>query len=231
MVHVQHNPAKKWLPILGALTVAALAASWWARDHAVNTNGAATSAQAPAAAIATGAAPAELPAVQASPEQQQQAQQVLVEQTTAAQELDKMAEWRPLKGPVTERPRFASIMEWEMLKGVAERQPNAQAELTRLTNFLRYNKLLEKWQDLPANADAQQRQALAAQLSSELPQRVRNGEVDHADALRQLPAMLRDAHANGAQRDQAASRMRTELDQAQAAYNQANQANAPVAQP
>ncbi len=221
MVHVQHNPAKKWLPILGALTVAALAASWWARDHAVSpSSNAEPSAQAPAAMTAT--APATATPATASPEEQQQAQQVLVEQTAAAQELDKMAEWKPLKGPITERPPFASAMEWQMLKGVAERQPNAQAELTRLTNFLRYSKLLERWQDLPANADAQQRQALAAQLSSELPQRVRNGEVDHADALRQLPAMLRDAYTNSAQRDQASSRLSTELGQAQAAYNQAN---------
>ncbi len=226
MVHVQHNPAKKWLPILGALTVAALAASWWARDHAVSPSGnAELSAPAPAAAIPAAVAPAP-----ASPEQLKEAQQVLVEQTVAAQELDKMAEWKPLKGPITERPQFASVMEWQMLKGVAERQPNAQAELTRLTNFLRYSKLLEKWQDLPANADAQQRQALAGQLASELPQRVRNGEVDHADALRQLPAMLRDAYANSAQRDQASNRLSTELGQAQAAFNQANQANAPAPQ-
>jgi hypothetical protein len=230
MVHVQHNPAKKWLPILGALTVAALAASWWARDHAVSPSGNAE-LSAPAPAAVTAAMPAAVTPAPASPEQLQQAQQVLVEQTVAAQELDKMAEWKPLKGPITERPQFASVMEWQMLKGVAERQPNAQAELTRLTNFLRYTKLLEKWQDLPANADAQQRQALAAQLSSELPQRVRNGEVDHADALRQLPAMLRDAYASNAQRDQVSSRLSTELAQAQAAFNQANQAAAPAAQP
>jgi hypothetical protein len=228
MVHVQNSSSKKWIPILGALTVATLAAAWWGREHMANEPSAVTDA-APvtaAATTATPATPAAAPAPvaitpAATPEQQQEAQRVLAEQQAAAQELEKMAEWRVLKGPITERPAFASVMEWQMLKAVAERQPNGQAELTRLTNFLRYTKLLEKWQDLPASADAGQRQPLAAQLSSELALHVREGDVDVKDAQRQLPALLRDAYPTEAQRDSARKKLSADLAKAQADYTQA----------
>jgi len=227
MVHVQNSSSKKWIPILGALTVATLAAAWWGREHMANEPSAVTdAAPVTAAATATPTTPVATtaPAVitpAATADQQQEAQRVLAEQQAAAQELEKMAEWRVLKGPITERPAFASIMEWQMLKAVAERQPNGQAELTRLTNFLRYTKLLEKWQDLPASADAGQRQPLAAQLSSELPLHVREGDVDIKDAQRQLPALLRDAFPTEAQRDSNRKKLSADLVQAQADYTQA----------
>jgi hypothetical protein len=220
MAIVRQSQGKKWMPVAGAVAAAVVAAVWWtqADDEGVPASPQAASAAAAAAEPLSAfealqqkqlqqqqSAPplADAPSQPPTAEQIREAQTALHEVNVASQQLASMAMWKPLTPPLKDRPPFASMMEWQMLKGVAERQPDPQAELLRLANFLRYTKLLEKWQDFPATGDTSLRQALAHQLVEELPDRVRNGEVDAQDARRQAPAMLRDAFTDSSARAKA----------------------------
>ena len=238
MAIVRQNPAKKWMPVVGAAAATVVALVWWSQDH-VGTgsnspqgDGPAATAQrtedAPSAFDALNRAPApEAPTntmAPATPEQQQAAQVAMTEQAKANQALERSDVWKPLTS-VRERPPFASLMEWQMLKGVAERNANPQAELLRLTNFLRYNKLLEKWQDLPAGSEPALRQALARQLVDELPDRVRAGEVDAKDARGQAPALLRDGYGEGAARAKVEATLLSRLQEAADAQHQSAATN------
>ncbi len=237
---VRQSNGKKWMPILGAVAVAVVAAVWWAQRS--DPESPATSAAASAASAAdtnsafealqqkqlqqqqAAQAAADVASQGPTSEQIREAQTLQHEVTVASQQLESMAMWKPLSGPIRDRPAFTSNMEWQMLKGVAERHPDPQAELLRLANFLRYTKLLEKWQDLPATAEASLRQALSSQLLEDLPDRVRNGEVDAQDARRQAPALLRDAFQDGAARAKAEARLLARVQEA--AEVQARQAAA-----
>jgi hypothetical protein len=227
---VRQSNGKKWVPILGAVAAALAVAVWWTQRSDSDTAAVAPAASAASASDTTSAfealqqkqaqqqqaaqAPAEAPSQPLTAEQIREAQTALHEVSVANQQLDSKAIWKPLSGPLKDRPAFASAMEWQMLKGVAERQADPQAELLRLANFLRYTKLLEKWQDLPATADAGMRQALASQLQDDLPDRVRNGEVDAQDARRQAPALLRDAFQDSAARTKAETKLLARVQEA-----------------
>ena len=220
MVHVHTSSSRKWLPWLGALTALTLVGSWWGREQLLGPDSAVSSATPVQAAPTPAAGPApvllqQMP--QATAEEQQAAQVILTQQAEAAQKLEQERQlWQPLKGTIKERPGFVSLVEWQMLKGVSEQQADPQAELNRLVNFLRFTKLQERWQDLPANADPALRQALAVQLSGELPLRVKQGEVELKDAQQQLHKLLQDAYPDTTQRTQAQKRLASELSQAAA---------------
>lgn len=228
MTIMRDKPGINWVPVaLGGLVVAGGLAYWMG-----TTSGASDSAPAAAVAASAAASPvseyealmakqAAVPAPPPSdaeapptPAQMAEMHQAMTDQVKVAQNLERPDIWRPLSGALKERPDYVSAMEWQMLKGVAERHPDPQAELLRLTNFLRYTKLLEKWQDLPSSADAGQRQALAMQLSSELPDRVRNGELETQDALKQATGMLRDAYPDGKARNKAERELAQRIQQA-----------------
>ncbi|MEY4763942.1 MAG: hypothetical protein RI907_615 [Pseudomonadota bacterium] len=218
MAIMRDKSGSKWLPVaLGVLAVAAGAGVWWSNQ--TPSGEAVDAAQAAASAAQAGSeasayetlmrqstpTPPSAPEVPTPPttEQVAQAHQAMTEQVQAAQQLDKSDIWKPLSVVPKDRPAYVSAMEWQMLKGVAERHADPQAEMLRLTNFLRYTKLLEKWQDLPAGSAPEQRQALAQQLSSELPARVLNAEVDEQEALKQITPMLRDAYPDSKARAKA----------------------------
>jgi hypothetical protein len=119
---------------------------------------------------------------------QQEASEVVAAAVSRA--TDAMA---PLTGPVRERPAYVSRMEWSMLNGVAQQHLAPERELTRLVNFLRFTKKLEIYESLPAVQAAAKRMGLAEQLLAELPERVRQGEMDLNEADRLLSLMLPDA--------------------------------------
>ena len=101
----------------------------------------------------------------------------------------------PYEGPVTERPAFVSYLEWQVLKNVAQQHPNSEQELTRLVNHLRFAKQWDLWQET-APQDKTRRYALAEQLLLEIPDRVKNQELDvvHAQQMQEslLTALIPD---------------------------------------
>lgn len=200
-VHMAPNTPTKWW-LLGTLAVGAVALIAWSRGRheapAEPVVAAAPESQAVPAAPVVQAASAVAPAVlDAATVTQQQAQ--------AAKEIERQPEMKPIEGPITERPSFVSEMEWMMLKGTAQQNPQPDVELTRLVNFLRFTKQLELWEGLPRSADAGRRQALAAQLLDDLPSRVSHGEMDLKAAQQTQAALLKDVVADPQARKQRAA--------------------------
>lgn len=100
---------------------------------------------------------------------------------------------KPLTGRITERPDFVSLLEWQVLQGVASRHAEPDRELTRLVNNLRFNKQLELWRSLPATtANTAQRQSLATRLLADIPERVSHQEMGLPEAQRLQLAMLQE---------------------------------------
>jgi hypothetical protein len=201
MSGIELTPAsnKKWL-VLGAVAALGAGLIWYAvgRDDESGRVQAASepgSASAQASAAAASEVPPFLPA--SSPE----VAAVMSGQADAAKAVERQTVIKPIEGPVSERPEYVSLVEWAMLKSVAQQNPAPDQELTRLVNSLRFMKLLELWQDMPrAPETALRRQSVAAQLIDELPGRVRNAETDVKDAQAMLPKLLADAISDASAR-------------------------------
>lgn len=118
-----------------------------------------------------------------------QAQALIAAQQAVTREVERQPVLPPLTGPVAERPSYVSHMEWLMLKAAASQHERPGQELTRLVNFLRFNKQLELWQGLGPQGDAQRRRVLAEQLLADLPERLAQGEMPLRD-LQQLQGPL-----------------------------------------
>lgn len=119
--------------------------------------------------------------------------EVQAQQAAAAQEILQHPEVKPIVGNVSDKPPFVSQMEWNMLKGVAQQHANPEKELTRLVNFVRFTKQLELWQALPEQTDAATRQTLANELLEDLPQRLKQEELDLAAVQKLQAELLNDA--------------------------------------
>lgn len=122
------------------------------------------------------------------------------ELNTAAMAIDQAAGTAP-EGPVRARPDYVSPVEWMVLQGVANQHANAEQELSRMVHFLRFNKQLERWEGLNAGADPALRHALASALVTDLPARVRQGDLTASDARSLLMRLLADAEPDAGQRE------------------------------
>ncbi len=217
-VQIQQSSQRIWL-YLGcgiAATVAAMAWHQWrpvdTADHATlteTTQAPVTPAIAPTPTEPTAADLAELETLK-------------VQQAQAAQVLETQPVQAPIKGQVDERPEFISAMEWSVLKAVAQQHAHPEEELPRLINAVRFNKQLELWQDMPADADAAKRRVLADALLKDLPERVKQGNYSLGDAQKYMMALVKDLETDETrQRDRTNAEMRR-LTQADEAYRRAN---------
>jgi hypothetical protein len=183
----------KWRLAAGAVVALLIGALWRAEDvpptpshPAVALTGAAPVTFAPPSA-GTGDGSTELAALKA-------------ELASAAMAIDHAREPAP-EGPVRTRPEYVSPMEWMVLQGVANQHANAEGELSRMVHFLRFNKQLERWEGLNAGGDPALRQALASALVTDLPTRVRQGDLSASDARALLMRLLPDAEPDAGRRE------------------------------
>ncbi len=95
----------------------------------------------------------------------------------------------PITAPLTERPPFVSLIEWNVLKRVASQHPEPGRELVRLVNHLRFAKQWELWTESDSVSEVQ-REALGRQLLEEIPQRVTNRELDAVYAQQMQMTLL-----------------------------------------
>lgn len=122
------------------------------------------------------------------------------ELNTAAMAIDH-ASGEVSEGPVRTRPDYVSPMEWMVLQGVANQHTHAERELSRMVHFLRFNKQLERWEGLNAGSDPALRRALASALVTDLPTRVRQGDLTASDARSLLMRLLTDAEPDATSRE------------------------------
>ena len=155
---------------------------------------------------------------EATPEEKTEIASIKAQQAQASAAMEGQLTPEPVTTAPMSRPDYISDMEWTLLQGVANQAKDPQAELTRLVNSLRFNKQLEMWQDMPADADPAKRQMLARALLDDLPERVKAGNFGITDAKGMADKMVSDLETNDTKR---AARLKKEfkrLDAAEAAY-------------
>lgn len=220
-VHVAPSSSKKLLMICGGITLAALAVTLLVRTQlqagAVGADRTAVAQSDNAAAlVAQAGAPVSKPVEDDLPVAiPKDLPAAAAQQTAAANEIKKQPSVKPITGEIKERPAFVSEMEWTMLKTVSQQHAAPEKELTRMVNFLRFSKQLELWESMPKTEDPAKRQALANELLEDLPNRVRSGELELADAQGKMQALVQDAESNDKDR---ARRMTSENTRLNAAY-------------
>jgi hypothetical protein len=112
-------------------------------------------------------------------------QQLEAEQLAAAEAALALAGEPPLAGKITERPKFVSRVEWQILKAVAASHENSEDELLRLVNYLGFSKQLEWWQSQQPDLNHHQYVRVGWKLLNEIPERVEQNDlaVDQAQQL------------------------------------------------
>lgn len=221
-VHLDRNTNTKWVMAAVALAVAAAAAVWLSRPHDGD-GGRVTAAQA-SATQASGVGVSDIPPMSAS-QVEAETKVIMASQQEAAKEVEKQPAMKPIVGPVKDRPAFVSALEWQMLKGVSQQAADPDKELTRLVNFLRFNKQHELWESLASSPDKAKRHDLAEQLLGELPTRITNGEMDVKEAQRIMSGLLDDAEPNAQARSERAAALTKRLTEVAASVAAASQAH------
>ncbi len=119
-----------------------------------------------------------------------------------APEMSQLWLLKPLTGRLTHRPDFVSVVEWQVLQGVAGQQADSDQQLTRLVNNLRFNKQLAAWRSLLATKATSQRQQLARLILADIPAHVALQELTLDEAKNLQQQLLADIVPDSQQRHQ-----------------------------
>lgn len=120
----------------------------------------------------------------------------------------------PLAAPSTladGRPSDFTMEEWATLKDAVKQADNPQAELARVRDYLRFQKGFGQWQTLQASPDTARRHQLAQQLLDQLPERLRQGEMNAGEFAIVQQALLLDLVPDEAQRKQRIAQLQASL--------------------
>jgi hypothetical protein len=98
-------------------------------------------------------------------------------------------------------PADFSPQDWDALKEVMSKTRDPEAELKRMVAYLRFQKALEQWQYLQRSQDKVPRQALAARLIQQIPERLNQGEVTMGEAWLLASALWADIEPDEGRRN------------------------------
>lgn len=200
-VQLMPNANRTLLVICGGITVATLVLTLVARtqmlaETAGSTRTESANRDTAASLVDKAAAPAPASVEPVSANMPKDLPAAAAQQSAAVNEIKRQPVIKPITGEIKERPAFVSEMEWDMLKAVAQQHTTPDKELTRMVNFLRFTKQLELWESMPKSDDAAKRLTLANELLEDLPNRVRLGELELADAQGKMRTLVQDAELN-----------------------------------
>lgn len=206
VIHTETKRLKLAAPILVASVVAAGFGVWWFQQTSTPTSVTPTTPL-------TSTAPAETApvAMADSPASPDVIEKLAQEQKQTAKAIEDQPQLTPIKGLVGERPNFISEMEWSVFKAVAMQQRDPDKALTAMVNKVRFFKQLEVLQDMPLTAEKAKRHVLAKELLDDLPERLKNGDLDHAGALQLLTQISADAEPDQARRKALSKRVSEQL--------------------
>lgn len=122
------------------------------------------------------------------------------------------------------RPRDFSAQEWALLQQASAESPHPARELSRLVSYLRFEKGFAQWRALQTSPDIAGRHRLAEQLLSQLPERVRQGEMGAGEGTLLQQALLADLVPDETQRQQRLALVQADLAQAMPPADTAQQA-------
>lgn len=124
------------------------------------------------------------------------------------------------------RPADFTAEEWATLRSATANEAQPERELARLVNYLRFQKGFAQWQSLQNSADVAARHRLAEQLLTQLPERVRHGELGGGEATLLQQALLADLVPDETSRQQRLSQAQAELAEAAPAVDATQQVRA-----
>lgn len=213
VIHTDKKNSNVLMPLLIATAVAAAVGIWWYQQSITPT---AVTEVTPTSAVTSAPNMASSMASTASQDltQTQSVSQMELAQKESAKGIEQEPRIEPIKGTISERPAFMSEMEWNIVKAVAQQQPDPDKALTDLTNKVRFTKQLEVWQDLSATADPAKRKVLANELLEDLPQRVTNEDMDLPGAQKLQGELLLDAEPDVTARTKRAAKEAKRLEKA-----------------
>lgn len=111
------------------------------------------------------------------------------------------------------RPADLTEDEWRALQDTVGKGPNAQAEMKRVTAYLRFQKGFTQWQaEQETSRDPARRKALAQQLLAAVPERLKNSEVTIGEALMLAAALYNDIEPDEATRSIKLEQFRVKLE-------------------
>ncbi len=122
------------------------------------------------------------------------------------------------------RPADFTEAEWATLRSATADEAQPERELARLVSYLRFQKGFAQWQRLQDSSDVAARHRLAEQLLTQLPERVRQGEMGAGEATLLQQALITDLEVDETRRQQRLSLAQTELVQAAPTVDAAQQA-------
>lgn len=175
MLHIDQARSKKWL--VAFLVVSAAGAAWWAWHSSTRASGDESG---------SGAFPwsrAEPSGASSNKPLSADQGQALIKQTA-----------EPIR--IDQRPSFLSEEEWGALREALREDPNREQEMVRILEYLRFQKQFEAWQALKNSPDAAQRQALAAELMDQIPQRLEKRELGAGEAQMLQTILIEDMVAD-----------------------------------
>ncbi len=136
------------------------------------------------------------------PSEQWDAEQVNQFQREAMNELVNTLGEQEYASPIKQRPKFVSPAEWLILRSVAQQHNKPEQEFTRMVNFLWFSKLLE-WFESSEELSTSIHHKLVEHLLLVIPNRVRSGDFDLAEAQR-----LQSTLVSALEKDTSARRQR-----------------------
>jgi hypothetical protein len=110
------------------------------------------------------------------------------------------------------RPSDFSQDDWQALQETVGKGPNGEAELKRVTAYLRFQRGFEQWQAMQETSSAQDRKALAEQLLQAVPERLQRSEVNIGEALMIATALYVDLEPDEAARSVKLDQFRIKLE-------------------
>ncbi len=110
------------------------------------------------------------------------------------------------------RPSDFSQDDWQALQETVGQGPNGQAELKRVTAYLRFQRGFEQWQAMQETSSAQERKGLAEQLLQAVPERLKQSEVTMGEALMIATALYGDLEPDEAARSVKLDQFRIKLE-------------------
>ncbi len=120
-----------------------------------------------------------------------------------------------LTAPTAEdgRPMGVDANDWAVLNAALLKYNYTAADAKRITDFLRYQRAFETWQNLDETKDALRRQSMARALYDELPEKLRVGDFVPVEANLMGAVLIAELEKDENKRQQKLEALQAQLNQ------------------
>jgi hypothetical protein len=186
MITYESNSKPLWVAAGVLVSAAAVAAVWWSMNGGQPADAGAASGQTAASGVSAWF------------------QKAPVDQPEAA-----------LTAPTAEdgRPMDVEASDWSVLNAALLKYNYTAADAKRITDFLRYQRAFEAWQNLDETKDAARRMNMARALYDELPEKLRSGDFVPVEANLMGAVLIAEIEKDEAKRQQKLEALQAQLNQ------------------